>query len=145
MDATQVLERLKERNISVSLKGSDIVVSPASKIPPELKSQIRANKPDIVAQLEWAEIERRVQVEGYVLCHCRELNDYVVFHRDDVSLATLPKGFVPYSMSELEVLFGDVKPELSASALKLMHHAKLMGMRVSGSYPESEGESGARL
>jgi len=135
MNATQVLEKLKEHHISVTLKGSDIVVSPASKIPSELKSQIRANKPEIVAHLELTELERRVQVEGYVLCHCRELNDYVAFHGDDVDPATMPSDFVPYSLTELSYLFGDAGNPPPIDALKRIHQAKKTGAVINGSAP----------
>jgi len=144
MSATEVLEKLKEHRINVTLKGSDIVVSPASKFPPELKSEIRANEPEIVAHLELAELERRVRVEGYVLCHCRELNDNLVFHRDDVDPATLPKGFVPYSLYELEQLFGDGKPEITRSALRQIHRAKQMGMKVIDNSQEGEHDNEKR-
>jgi tubulysin polyketide synthase-like protein len=51
MDATEVLRQLHDLGVSVRADGDNIVVSPASKIPPQVKAAIREHKSAILAQL----------------------------------------------------------------------------------------------
>jgi TubC N-terminal docking domain len=51
MDATDVLQQLHDLGISVRADGDNIVVSPASKIPAEVKPAIREHKSAILARL----------------------------------------------------------------------------------------------
>ena len=136
--AEELITKAESLGASFTLSGDKVKVEASEPLPADFVAELRQYKPEIVAQLIFVEIERGVQVEGFALCYCRELNDCVVFHRDDVDPSSLPKDFVRYSMSELELLFGDGKPELSQSALRLIHQSKLMGMKVVDNYCEAE-------
>jgi hypothetical protein len=51
MDATDVLRQLHDLGVSVRAIGDNVVVSPASKIPLEVKAAIRENKSAILARM----------------------------------------------------------------------------------------------
>jgi hypothetical protein len=76
---------------------------------------------------ELSEIENRVSTKGYVLLWSNTLNDFVAFYNTEADLWKIPPGFVPYSVAELDCLFGRGKPPAS---LKLIHEAKKLGGRV---------------
>jgi hypothetical protein len=159
VSAADVLDRLAELGITARTSGENLLLEPGSKVPPDLLVEVRAHKAEVLALLrreavgpldgyrqvyagdapgtdELAELEERVNREGFVLCRSMALEDFVVFHRDDVDPATLPPGFVPYSVQELERLFGD-GTEVAASTLRLIHQAKKLG---GGAVISSEGE-----
>ena len=132
--------------------GFNVLCEPGS-IPPELRSDLRQQKPEIISYLiqrrwepvfphldqrgeELKELVRRVEDEGYVLLWCEVLRDLVAFHRDDVDPATIPPGFVPYSDDELRHLFGEDRDQQSPDALWLIHAAKKTGARISGTKKE---------
>ena len=123
-------------------------------IPPELRSDLRQQKPEIISYLiqrryepvyphqdqrddEMTELVRRVEEEGCVLLWCEVLRDLVAFHRDDVDPATIPAGFVPYSDDELRHLFGEDGAQPSPDGLRLIHAAKKTGAIITNS---SKGE-----
>ena len=82
------------------------------------------------------ELIRRVEEEGCVLLWCEVLEDYVVYHRNDVDLATIPPGFVPYSDDELRHLFGEDGDQPSPDALRLIHATKKTGAIITNSRKE---------
>jgi len=49
--AGAVLEQLDKLGVGVTLDGSELVLVPGSKVPPELVSEVRAHKPEIIAAL----------------------------------------------------------------------------------------------
>ena len=51
MDATEVLNRLTELGITARTAGEKLLLEPGSKVPPELLSEVRQNKSDLVALL----------------------------------------------------------------------------------------------
>ena len=51
MDAIDVLQQLHNLGVNVCADGDNLIVSPASKIPPEVKAAIREHKLAILAQL----------------------------------------------------------------------------------------------
>ncbi len=89
---------------------------------------------------ELAEIERRVNEAGYVLCWSEALEDFIAFHREDVDPTTIPPGFVAYSLTELTHLFREDGQPLSVNALRLVLQAKKYGARVTGNYPNGTQE-----
>ena len=120
----------------------------------KLQSDLRQHKPEIISYLiqqryeplyphpdqreeELRELVRRVDEDGYVLLWCEVLEDYVVYHRNDVDLATIPPSFVPYSEDELYQLFGEDDEQPSPDALRLIHAAKKKGALVRESTRES--------
>jgi len=93
----------------------------------------RIKYPDTQATTqELEEIVERVHGEGYVLLWSTALQDLVAFYRDEEARSNIPPGFVPYSEAELEELYGDGKPPLSKSTLRLIHEAKKCGGCVVG-------------
>ena len=93
----------------------------------------RLKYPDAQAtREELEEIVERVHGEGYVLLWSTVLQDLIAFYRDDEAKSKIPTGFVPYSEAELEELYGDGKPPLSKSTLRLIHEAKKCGGCVVG-------------
>jgi hypothetical protein len=132
----------------VTTSGVD-VIRPEEPLPSALLAELRRHKDEIRAELiktryelpfpgpdqcddEMVEMERLVKEEGYVLLWSNVLADLVAFHRDDVDLATIPSGFVPYSEEELCYLFPEDEHAMSENALRLIHKAKTMGARISG-------------
>ena len=88
MDKPQILKRLEELRISVSVDNDRIRLQPASRVPPALAEQVRHDKSDVLAYLrqrtrrlsgstvgdcnqttgrheELKEIERQVRNKGY--------------------------------------------------------------------------------
>jgi hypothetical protein len=100
----------------------------------------RVKYPDAQAtRQELEEIVARVHGEGYVLLWSTVLRDLIAFYRDAEARSKIPSGFVPYSEAELEELFGDNKPPLPTSTLRLIHEAKKHGGHVINS--ERKGNS----
>ena len=147
MDAAGVLHRLETLGINLEVNGDKLRFRPASKVPPDLLEQMRQNKPDIIRSLETssdtpkyvlaypdtsypdpgelAEMEWRVCEEGYVLLWSEVLADFIAFYRDEDGREQIPPGFVPYSLEELNRLFGHDAP--SSHSLRLIHEAKKCG------------------
>ena len=158
--AVDLLVRVYSSGGSICADGDVLRLDVPGDFPDSLIEQLRQHKPDILELLreqerqqnketyqqafpgndpddtEIAEIERRVKESGYVLCWAESFIDYVAFHRDDVDPTDIPPGFVPYSESELSLLFGPERPDLTTHTLKLIHAAKKSGARVSDVYPD---------
>ena len=128
---------------------------PQGPLPSALLAELRRHKDEIRAELdkrryspafphpdqrddEMAELVRRVEEEGYVLLWCEVLRDLVAFHRDDVDRAAIPAKFVPYSDDELRRVFGEGKPDVTESTIRLLHKAKTLGATITGSYKDDE-------
>lgn len=79
------------------------------------------------SQQELAEIETRVNKEGFVLLWSHALRDFVAFYQDEETRSKIPPGFVPYSKAELWELFGEGKRQPSQQTLRLIHEAKKLG------------------
>lgn len=47
----ELLSELHSLGVEISPQGSDLVICPASKVPPELKARLRKHKPEILAVL----------------------------------------------------------------------------------------------
>ena len=160
MGAVELLEELQSCGVAVFLDQDELVLRPGSQVPPDLIPILKQSKPEIVEHLrrwdkerqqqryqqvysgdgpnegELAEIERRVNEAGYVLCWSEVLEDFISIHREDVNPATISPGFVQYSLTELTHLFRVDGEPLSVNALRLVHAAKKSGARIAGNYPE---------
>ena len=160
MNAADILERLGSHGVNVEVQGQELLARPGSKVPHDLIPMLMERKADIVDHLqrqdkdrlkarfrpasrgtgssreELREITRQVEAEGYCLLYSHVLHDLVAFHQNDIDPSHIPPGFVRYSEAELRELFGDDKPEVSESALQLIHTAKVLGARVTGNYPK---------
>ena len=51
MDALGVLDRLAELGVTIRADGENVIICPASRVPPEVKAGIREHKPGILARL----------------------------------------------------------------------------------------------
>lgn len=162
MDANAILEKLSSLGISMTLimkpEGPKLWLEPGSAIPPELLSDIKAHKQELMTVLklkgyriqypdastpdqEVEEIAARVLIEGYCLLWSPVLCDLVAFYADDEARYKIPLGFVPYSVFELSELFGKGK-SCSNNGLRLIHEAKKQGARVISHEPEQSNEKG---
>lgn len=145
MDKLQILQRLDELRVSVSIRENRIELRPASRVSQALADEIRLNKADLLDYLRWQshkqeqyeagldelqEVERRVQNDGYVLLWSTALEDFLAFHDSTQDLQQIPPGFVPYSIQELWKLFGNGNDYMSATALRRIHAAKRSGANV---------------
>jgi hypothetical protein len=147
MDAEAVLEKLSNLGISMTLimkpEGPKLWLEPGSAVPPELLSEVKAHKPELLKILkikgyhlkysepeatdhELAEIKARVNVEGYILLWSTVLQDLIAFYRGEADKSKIPPGFVPYSLRELKELFGKGS-KVSKNELRLIHEAKRQG------------------
>ena len=134
MHANDILQRAKAIGITISLAPEHKLRYESTSPPPsEFIDILKENKSEIVEWLEYEDMERRVQQEGYVLCYADALQDRIAFHRDGLDLTTIPTGFVCYSLSELALLFGPNQPDVS---IKLVHQAKKFGLVVKGNRPD---------
>ena len=112
MNLSAILRQADTLGIVLSVTPEhQIHIKSATQPPPEFVQILRENKPEIVRQFECTDLERRVQDEGFVLCYADVLNDRVAFHLDDLDLTAIPSGFMPYSLSELALLFGPDQPD----------------------------------
>ena len=140
MDATAILGRLGSLGISVEVANNRLLLQPGSRVPPDLVDELRAHKQEVILKLkgyrlkysqasdrEVEEIVARVEVEGCVLLWSTVLNDLVAFYRDEDARSKIPPGFVPYSVGELQELFGGGKQSPSQHTLRLIHEAKKQG------------------
>jgi len=87
---------------------------------------------------EITEIERLVGEKSISLTWSDVLQDFVAFYRTEADRPKIPPGFVAYSDAELCCLFGLEQPDVSASTLQLIHVTKKMGMRITGSFTDTE-------
>lgn len=164
MGAVELLEELQSCGVAVFLDQDELVLRPGSQVPPDLIPILKQSKREIVEHLrqwdkerqqqpyqqaysgdgpsedELAEIEGRVNEAGYVLCWSEVLEDFIAFHREDVDPATIPPGFVAYSLTELTYLFREDREPLSVNALRLVHQAKKHGARVNGNCTDGTQE-----
>lgn len=150
MDANAILEKLSSLGISMTLimkpEGTKLWLEPGSAVPPELLEEVKAHKPELVKILklksyrlkynesqvtdkELAEIVARVYDKGYILLWSTLLQDLVAFYRDEADKASIPPGFVPYSLRELTELFREGNKH-SAQELRLIHEAKKRGAHI---------------
>ena len=142
MEAQAILDRLYSLGIEVTISRDKLLLEPGSRVPEELVEELKSHKQDIillekgyrlrypgnqVTDQELTEIEARVERDGYVLLWSNTLNDFVAFYKTEADRGKIPPGFVPYSVAELDCLFGHEKPPAS---LKLIHEAKKLGGRV---------------
>ena len=134
---------------------SKLIVDVPEGFPDALVQRLRVNKQEIIHYInkgryepaylhpnqrdyELMELVRRVEEEGYVLLWSNVLEDLVAFHRDDVDRAAIPSKFVPYSDDELRRVFGEGKPDVTESTIRLLHKAKTLGATITGSYKDDE-------
>ena len=153
MKATAILEKLDELGIKVELDGTDIICEPSSKIPAELRPEIREHKSQIIALLhgrtyrlhfakgtdpdiEYQELVRQVEEEGIVLLWSRTLKDFIAIFDMEADRSKVPAGFIPYSDKEVRILFSDDKPE---GSLRRIHDAKRSGADITGAWQEANG------
>ncbi len=150
MNATAILEKRTELGVSVELDGPDIICEPGSRIPDELKPEIRQHKQEIVGLLhrrayklhfpkgtprkvEEQELIRRVEENGVVLLWSRTLRDFVAIYDTEADRTKVPPGFIAYSDKEVRVLFSDDMPD---GSLRRVHDAKRAGADVTGAWKE---------
>ena len=152
--ASDLIDKVQRTGAKFELTptGFNVRCAPGS-VPQEFQSDLRQHKPEIISYLiqrryepvyphqdqredELKELVRRVEEEGYVLLWSNVLQDLVAFHGNDVDPATIPAGFVPYSEEELCYLFPEDEHAMSENALRLIHKAKTMGARISGTKKE---------
>ena len=124
-------------------------------LPSDLLEELRRYKDDIRRELakchyddvyshpdqrenELMELVRAVKRDGYVLLWSNVLNDLVAFHRDDVDRAAIPAEFVPYSDNELRHIYGEDKPDMTEHTIRVLHKAKVLGGKITGSYKDDE-------
>lgn len=139
--AVELLEKVKALDVTLTRSGDKLLLEPGSKVPPDLVSQIREHKTEILAHLrrpklvegppQWhAEtIAAAVRKEGVCIFWSDLFGELVAFVNDlnVVSKKRVPAGLVIYNDHELRELFGEDKPGLSASDLRLIHEAKRAG------------------
>lgn len=83
---------------------------------------------DPVAEAE--KVARLVRKSGVCLIWAEAVRDYVAFALNDEAARKVPPGYVVYTLTELEVLYGPGKKAPDKAALRLIHEAKKMGGQV---------------
>jgi len=105
MSAETVIQRAKRLGVTLTVVEDRIRCSPKSAVPPDFIEVLRLHKSEVIERLrrqaednlskryqqmfqgeglineELAEIRRRVEADGYVLCHSVLFDDFVAFHR----------------------------------------------------------------
>jgi hypothetical protein len=136
MDTDTIMRQLDDLGVSIVSNGQDLTLEPFSRVPEQLRDEIRLRKPDLLNQLpvrrpldsELSDIVRHVREDGYVLLWSNVLEDSVAFIQSDFDPVGLPTGFTAYTLDELSLLFADTS--LSADSLRLIHVAKQYGGKV---------------
>lgn len=143
MDACAILERLENIGVQIIVAGDKLQLRPGSAVPPELFSEVKAHKPELVTILklrgyqfkhsefeapdkELDEIAAGVNRDRYVLLWSTVLEDLIAFYKDEVDRVNIPPGFVPYSLRELKELFSEVS-KVGPDELRIIHEAKRQG------------------
>jgi hypothetical protein len=107
---------------------SEILPPGFAATPPQgdTSQQVTPMSNDLTAEAE--EVALRVRRKGYCLLYLPLVDDFVAFARDD-AVDRVPPGYVVYTQSELEELYG--KPQsIVISTFRLVHEAKKLGGRV---------------
>ena len=157
-----MLEKLGVLGVSAVVEGDELVLRPGSKIPTDMLPELRVRKPEIVDHLrrqeiqglhqryqyrnpqarsdqaEWDEIRLEVYTKGSVLLWSEVLNDFIGVYATEYERDRIPPGFVQYSSDELWHIFGEGKPDVAENTIRLLHRAKVLGARISESYPGEE-------
>ena len=76
---------------------------------------------------EWDEIQLEVDTKGCVLLWSEVLNDYIGVYATYEDRDKIPPDFVSYSSAELWHVFGEGKPDVTESTIRLLHKAKTLG------------------
>ena len=154
MDAAAILDRLSDIGVTVRLSDDRLQIFPGSKVPPELLSQIRQHKAELVSRLrsvptppdggrtpapskpkpaehppEWhaQEIAWAVEKEGVCVFWSDVFGELIAFIKDDSLRPSVPADLVAYTSEEILHVFGENKKAPSAKSLRLIHEAKRAG------------------
>ena len=93
MTLTEIFRQADELRVSLSIDADSIIYRPKSAAPPDFVDALKANKPAIIQGIQHqsdVDLESRYQRDGYVLCYAGFLDDFVVYHRDDVDVSWIP-------------------------------------------------------
>ena len=147
LNVDMLLEELSRFGVNVRVDGSDLVATPASKIPGRLFPLLKKYKNALLARVsddgrkqpagsagdnELLEIERRVREDGFVLLWSTVLHDSVAFYLTEADRVKIPPGFVQYSDSELRILFDETRINWTPEGLHRIHKAKNVGSNIVG-------------
>lgn len=114
--------------------GERLVLHYDSPPPDDLRQELRQHKPEILSLLkpqppQWHadQIAEAVRKEGICIFWSDLFGEPIAFVRDSSCKGKVPAGLVTYDDHELRELFGQGKPGISATNLKLIHEAKKAG------------------
>ena len=153
MDAPDILNRLHDLGVQVTVSGSKLRLQPVSVIPPDFVQVVKERKSDIMDVLriqqlksryitpsgstsvdEALEIERRLNETGICLTWCEIVNDFVAFIATEEDAKKVPPGFTIYTGRELFLLFNDAKPDWTPYSLRRIHDFKKAGLAISDAW-----------
>ncbi len=147
MGATTILERATELGISLRVEGENIRYKPKEAAPPDFVEDLRQHKAEVIQELtamppvplppenpvaEAKRVPRIVRERGVCLLWAEAVKDYVAFALNEEEARKVPPGYVVYTLTELEALYGPGKKAPSLARLRMIHQAKKLGGRVVG-------------
>jgi len=147
MGAVEVIRRLQDVGVHLSIDRDRLLARPASKIPDDLDIEIRRYKHDIIVELsrakyrrvypdaqatqaELADIERRVNETGVCMAWCSVVEDFVAFVASEDDANSVPPGFTVYTELELFLLFNEAEPDWTPDGLRRIHTYKKAGLYI---------------
>ncbi len=153
MGATTILERATELGISLRVEGENIRYKPKEAAPPDFVEDLRQHKAEVIQELtvrppvppppdnpmaDAERVPRIVRAKGRCLLWAEAVQDYVAFALNEEEARKVPPGYVVYTLTELEALYGPDKKSPSMAQLRMIHEAKKLGGRVVGGEQDKE-------
>ena len=136
MDANKIVQRLTVLGVSVTQSDGRLDLRPGSRVPPDLRDEVRDHKADLLKLLAGGEpaahellrIIKAVRTRGYALLGSNVLGDLIAFVLDEQDVKKIPSMYTIYTVDELSTLFGE--QQYSVDELRLIHVAKKYGGRI---------------
>lgn len=145
-EVATLIEQARSLGATLRVQGDTVKVKAPAPLPAEVMEALRQHKAEIIRALTMppvppppqnpvAEAERVphiVREKGRCLLWAEAVKDYVAFALNDEEARKVPPGYVVYTLTELEALYGPGKKAPSLAVLRMIHQAKKLGGRVVG-------------
>ena len=142
MSIDNILERLRDKGVTIEAPDDRLRFFPREALTTAEIEELKLHKAQLLVYLschELAEVRPvwrlhdigdRVERDGLCVFWSDLFAEAVAFISDDGFRDQVPTGIVCYTVEELDTLFGADGVPLSGAPLKLIHHAKKYGARI---------------
>lgn len=122
-EAATLIQQARSLGATLHVQGDTVKVKAPAPLPAEVMEALRHHKAEIIRELtmppvppppadpfaEAERVPRIVREKGCCLLWAEAVKDYVAFALNDAEDRRVPPGYVVYTLSELEALYGPGK------------------------------------